>query len=62
MIPRVDPLTGEPQVGALDWPELVRLAERVRGAGRYVQISAVAAGDTTASGPLKLEFKVAGSL
>ena len=34
MIPRVDPATGEPQVGALDWPELVRLVERVRGAGR----------------------------
>ena len=62
MIPRVDPATGEPQVGALEWPERVRLVERVRGAGRSVQVSAVAAGDTSASGPLKLEFKVEGAL
>ncbi len=62
MIPRVDPLTGEPQVGALDWPELVRLVERVRGHSRSVQVTAVAADDTSASGPLKLEFRVEGTL
>jgi len=62
MIPRVDPSTGEPQVGALDWPELVRLVERVRGHSRTVQVTAVAADDTSASGPLKLEFRVDGTL
>ena len=62
MIPRLDPSTGEPQVGALDWPELVRLVERVRGYSRTVQVSAVAADDTSASGPLRLEFKVEGTL
>ena len=36
-------------MGALDWPELVRLVERVRGAGRGVEVSAMAAGDTSAS-------------
>jgi uncharacterized protein (DUF3084 family) len=58
MIPRIDPATGEPQVGSLSWPELVSLVERARGFNGPVQITAVAADDANASGPLPLTFKI----
>lgn len=58
MIPRLDASTGEPQVGALAAGEIAGLMERVRGAGRRVQLSAIAATDIYASEPLRLEFGV----
>jgi len=58
LIPRLDAATGEPQVGSLAAGEIAGLMERVRGAGRRVQVSAIAASDIYASEPLRLEFGV----
>ncbi len=62
MIPRIDPATGNPQVGSLEWPELVELADRIRSFNHFVKVTAVAAGDTNASDPLKLTFRIDPSL
>ncbi len=59
MIPRIDPNTGSPEVGALTWPELVRLVEQIRAHHGFVNVTALAARDTNASDALKMEFKVA---
>lgn len=58
MIPRLDPITGEPQVGALGVPEIVRLLERVRSFEGRVRITAIASMDTNSSDALDLQFKV----
>lgn len=59
LIPRFDPVTGEPQTGSLTARELVDLTARVRGeAGRRVELAAIAAADTMAADTLQLEFRV----
>lgn len=58
MIPTIDPATGNPQVGGLTWPELANLVDRVRSAGRRIVLTAVAAADTNASDPLRLNFRI----
>jgi len=49
MIPRIDPSSGTPEVGSLNWPELVRLVEKVRVHQGKVRITAMALDDTKAS-------------
>jgi len=62
MIPRIDPATGEPRVGSLDWPELMDLVERVKAHPRFVKVTAVAQGDIEAADPLRLQFRIDPSL
>ncbi len=62
MIPHIDPMTGEPQVGSVGAEELVKLVDRVREVGRHVRITAIAASSTDAADPLALEFKIEPSL
>ncbi len=61
IIPRIDPMTGSPEVGSLNWTELVGLVDRVRRYSGEVHITAFAKDDTKASDPLNLDFKVDGS-
>ncbi|MCC6731473.1 MAG: DUF3084 domain-containing protein [Chthonomonadales bacterium] len=58
MIPSIDPDTLEPQVGSLSAAALVRLTDRVKAAGRRIRVYAVAASDTSAADPLRLDFRV----
>jgi uncharacterized protein (DUF3084 family) len=58
MIPRIDPLTGDPQVGSLGAADIVQLVSRVKDAGGRVKVSAIAANDINAADPLVLHFKV----
>lgn len=58
IIPRLDPLTGEPQVGSLNAQEVVDLAFRVFSNARRVEVTAVAATDVAAADPLTLEFRI----
>lgn len=56
MIPHLDPLTGESQVGSLGLPAMVKLQEQVRSHGGRVRITAAATADTNASDTLDLRF------
>lgn len=58
MIPHLDPITGESQVGSLGLPAMVKLEEQVRSYGGRVRITATAASDTSASDTLDLRFKL----
>jgi uncharacterized protein (DUF3084 family) len=58
LIPRFDPSTGEPQVGAMGAADLVGLTERVRRIGKSVTLTAAAGADTRAAEPLQLTFRV----
>lgn len=58
MIPRFDPITGEPLIGSLGAADLVKLVERVRATGKNVQIAAQASEDIYAAGPLELDFHI----
>jgi uncharacterized protein (DUF3084 family) len=58
MIPRIDPTTGEPQVGSLGAVELVRLVDRVRSVGNSVKVTVIARADTQSADPLNLDFKI----
>jgi uncharacterized protein (DUF3084 family) len=58
LIPRFDPSTGEPQVGAMGAADLVSLTERVRRSGKSVTVTAAAGADTRAAEPLQLTFRV----
>lgn len=58
MIPRIDPATGEPQVGSLGAVELVRLVDRVRTIGSSVKVTVIASADTQSADPLNLDFKI----
>jgi uncharacterized protein (DUF3084 family) len=58
MIPRMDPISGEPQVGALGGADLVKLVQRVKEIGGRVQIRAVAKGDVYSADPLDLDYRV----
>lgn len=62
MIPHIDPATGQPQVGSLGGAELVKLVARIRERGQPVKITALAASDTNAADPLKLDFRIEPSL
>jgi len=62
MIPRMDPLTGEPEVGSLSAKELVDLTFRVRSVHKRVEVTALAADDMNASDTLALDFRVKPSL
>ncbi len=58
IIPRMDPATGEPQVGSYSAADLVNLSTKVRAMRRLVEITAYAANDTTASDRLDLTFRL----
>lgn len=62
LIPRMDPLTGEPQTGALSAADLVDLTMRVCAARGTVEVVSLAASDVTAADSLALEFRVRPSL
>lgn len=62
VIPRIDPMTGNPEVGSLNWTQLVQLVDRVRRHPGEVQIIAYAKDDTKASDPLNVDFDVKASL
>jgi uncharacterized protein (DUF3084 family) len=58
MIPRMDPISGEPQVGALGGADLVKLVQKVKEIGGRVQIRAVAKGEVYSADPLDLDYRV----
>ncbi len=58
LIPRVDPATGEPQVGALSAADVANLAARIRAYKGRVEVSAYASADVNAGDALGLEFKI----
>lgn len=60
MIPHLDPITGETQVGAFGLPDMVKLLAQVRARGGRVRITAIAKADTSASDTLDLRFDLAG--
>lgn len=57
-IPKLDPLTGRPEVGELNAAELVDVVARVRSAGRKVTVTAIASADTNAADRLAVEFRL----
>lgn len=58
MIPRIDPMTGEPQVGSLNAGDIVSLTERLRYTGGKVRVQAIASADISAADTLDLQFKI----
>lgn len=62
LIPRYDPVTGQPQTGSLSADALVSLTERVKAYRRRVEVIAYAARDTNAGDSLQLEFKIRPSI
>ncbi len=62
MIPRIDPGTGEPQIGSLDIPEILRLVETIRDKGRPVRLVARAVAPTNSGDALLIDFRVEPSL
>jgi len=62
LIPRTDPLTGEPQVGSLSGAQIVNLTTRILSAGRRSELAVLTAADVRAADTLDLEFRVRPSL
>lgn len=58
LIPRTDPVTGEPQVGALTASQLVDLTSRLRATHSSVEVIALAKSDVHAADELSLEFRL----
>jgi uncharacterized protein (DUF3084 family) len=58
VIPRMDPLTGEPEVGAMNAGGVVDLVEKIRAVGGRVRVRAVAEEDLYSADPLKVRFEV----
>jgi hypothetical protein len=58
VIPRMDPLTGEPEVGAMNYGGIVDLVERIREVGGRVRVRAIAQDELFSADPLKLRFEV----
>jgi predicted nucleic acid-binding Zn-ribbon protein len=58
VIPRMDPLTGEPEVGAMTGSEIVDLVDKIQKAGGRVHVRAIAEQDIYSADPLKVRFAV----
>lgn len=58
LVPRMDPASGEPQVGSLSAADVANLAARVQSYRRRVEVSAYALEDVNAGDKLELEFRI----
>lgn len=58
VIPRMDPMTGEPEVGLMSFPDILNIMKRVSDVGGRVRIRAIAEKDIFSADPLKVKFEV----
>ncbi len=58
IIPKIDPVTGYPQVGSLSAADVVNLASEVKSKGGEVNVQAYAEQDIYSADPLKMNFKI----
>jgi uncharacterized protein (DUF3084 family) len=57
-LPRINPETGQPEIGIMGTADLFQLTERIRKVGGDVQLTATARREVSSADPLNLDFKV----
>lgn len=62
IIPKIDPVTGYPQVGSLSAADIVNLASKVKSKGGNVNVQAYAAQNINSADPLNLNFKIVSAM